>query len=733
LALLPLLLPSPAQAGCPSTGGCPQPAVTGTELCDEEMALLFELAGQNALGSEGPSIPDLTVGNPSSGSVPATFPCTVLKAIGYTESTWTQFCGSNCGGSGPTIISFDCGYGVTQVTSGMSNGSMGALSFSPARVASEADYNIGTGAGILAIKWLSTPSIGDNQPGVAEDWYYAVWAYNGFAYVNNPNNPNFPSGRPPWNGPGGLSRGSYPYQELVWGYANYPAGDLWIPLPLTYPSSAAIGSSPGDIPDPSPVHADPCGGIIVDDEDPEFSFIQGGAATTDLDSGGWDDGFKYGPPFSADSAYVIGRWQPEIPTTGLYEIDVYVPDSPYAMSTVAAFDVGFHGGHYIGYLDLSNHDDDWVPLYPGQPFKFVEGGTGNVSLSNLTAEDPSDWLAWDAIRWRYTDASGSTGSGGGCSLSNDCSGDLICWDGECTQSCEATGCETGTCEPSTGVCLEGAPEEGDPLPEGVLDTDQDGIPNSIEGPGDDDGDGVPNWWDDDSDGDGIPDEVEGAEDTDGDGIPDFLDGDADGDGIPDEDEAGSDPDDPVDTDGDGIPDYEDEDSDGDGIPDGVEAGDDPSDPQDSDGDGDPDHLDTDSDNDGISDADEIGADPENPLDSDGDGIPDYLDGDSDGDGLPDSWEGGDDSDADGIPDYLDSDSDNDGIPDSEDEDSDGDGVADFFVPAGAAGWDDGGGCSCGQSFSSLAGSVPAGPFSAAVLAALTLAVRRRIDSTAGRR
>ena len=188
---------------------------------------------------------------------------------------------------------------------------------------------------------------------------------------------------------------------------------------------------------------------------------------------------------------------------------------------------------------------------------------------------------------------------------------------------------------------------------------------------DTDADGIPDTLDTDDDNDGIPDTLEGTGDTDGDGIPDSLDLDSDGDGIPDADEVGSDPLNPLDTDGDGTPDHLDTDADGDGIPDADEIGIDPLNPLDTDGDGIPDHLDLDADGDGIPDADEIGTDPLNPLDTDGDGVPDYLDLDADGDGIPDADEiGADpsnplDTDGDGVPDYLDLDADGDGIPDAD--------------------------------------------------------------------
>ncbi|MDX1908437.1 MAG: T9SS type A sorting domain-containing protein [Bacteroidia bacterium] len=202
-----------------------------------------------------------------------------------------------------------------------------------------------------------------------------------------------------------------------------------------------------------------------------------------------------------------------------------------------------------------------------------------------------------------------------------------------------------------------------------LDTDRDGLPNSL---------------DLDSDNDGIPDLAEaGGADADGDGRvdgyavstdPGSL-GDGDGDGWYNRYDNNSSgllgfPD----ADGDGIPNFLDLDSDNDGIPDLIEAG-----GTDTDGDGRTDDanpdgsLATDADLDGFTDL----------LDPDDDGIFGVEDGsgplvkpaDNGSDGIADTWPAFDqdgngatpvttpDQDGDGYPNFLDLDSDNDGLAD----------------------------------------------------------------------
>lgn len=224
---------------------------------------------------------------------------------------------------------------------------------------------------------------------------------------------------------------------------------------------------------------------------------------------------------------------------------------------------------------------------------------------------------------------------------------------------------------------------------------------------DTDGDGVVNSLDLDDDNDGIPDLVEEAgnpdRDTDDDGITDSLDLDSDNDGIPDIIEAGG-----VDVNADGKTD-EQMDINGDGIDDAVAIA--PLEIADTDNDGIADFLDLDSDNDGVPDIvetqgvsadvdfdgkiddfvdvnadgidDSVAFAPALIDDLDEDGVPNYLDLDSDGDGIFDLLEsGGTDADNNGIQDSL-VDADSDGIPDSVDVDftggvdADGDNVDDI--------------------------------------------------------
>jgi MYXO-CTERM domain-containing protein len=214
-------------------------------------------------GSAGPSAGNIGqgCGHPETlHSVAARFPCELLKAIAMAESGWTQFCvpdqpSDEVGGASRTIISFDCGYGVGQVTSGMHAGE--TPSFDRDRVASDATYNLATGTQILAGKWKATECVGDNQPTIIEDWYIATWAYNGLAYVNNPNNPNYDAGRGVWDP---ASPHAAPYQEKVFGRIEHTGGK-WAATALAYPNpgDCGTGGNPPALPEPDCASPTDCG------------------------------------------------------------------------------------------------------------------------------------------------------------------------------------------------------------------------------------------------------------------------------------------------------------------------------------------------------------------------------------------------------------------------------------------------------------------------------------------
>lgn len=110
-------------------------------------------------------------------------PPAILKAIAYTESNLRQF------HKGKPLLSFDgVSWGIMQVTP----------AFHPEldeeRVKYDIKYNIEAGAEILLSKWAYAysknpviPVIGDGDPRVLENWYFAIWAYNGWKESNNPN------------------------------------------------------------------------------------------------------------------------------------------------------------------------------------------------------------------------------------------------------------------------------------------------------------------------------------------------------------------------------------------------------------------------------------------------------------------------------------------------------------------------------------------------------------------
>ncbi|WP_159434346.1 transglycosylase SLT domain-containing protein [Peptoclostridium litorale] len=144
-------------------------------------------------------------------------PAVILKAIAWTESGMRQFSG------GSPLVSFDgVSYGIMQVTPGVHT------SYDLNRLKYDIRYNIEAGAAILLEKWGYAfksspliPTIGDGDPRVLENWYFAIWAYNGWSQSNNPN--MIPYDHATW-----VQREAY--QDKVLGYAYSQFGQSITPV-----------------------------------------------------------------------------------------------------------------------------------------------------------------------------------------------------------------------------------------------------------------------------------------------------------------------------------------------------------------------------------------------------------------------------------------------------------------------------------------------------------------------
>ena len=201
-----------------------------------------------------------TAASPSNG-----IPPTIYKSVAWIESGWSHAAGHvPYGGTGPVITAIDCGYGLGQITTGM--GHLGGDALSPrvpaarqAIIGSHPLYNIAEGVRILADKWNSAPNFrpiaGLGDPAVFEDWYYAIWSYNGFAFSNHPLNPTkdplrgsvWNCGDPNAPGYGFYEWGDYSYQEKVYGCLRYPPVPKGATYPPPLPGSGSNNPPPSNV------------------------------------------------------------------------------------------------------------------------------------------------------------------------------------------------------------------------------------------------------------------------------------------------------------------------------------------------------------------------------------------------------------------------------------------------------------------------------------------------------
>ncbi len=262
LGLLAVLRPAGAVAAsssCPFGGGPPF-TVKAFEADEPRRTYLetLSLAAVNQLVPDDPDFqrPSLKVGAARTADASAAIPDQLLYAIAWVESKIAQAeYEVDWGAIGDVKTSPDCGYGIMQITSTIDNDG-GLPSRYEALVATHFAYNIAAGARILAEKWNEDyfPVVGDSDPAFIESWYFALWAYNGWAWVNHPGNPMYSAGRGTYDCDEDTSDyWDYPYQERVLGCVINPpilgGGRLWEPLQVMPPNIPAM-TAPGGALDP---------------------------------------------------------------------------------------------------------------------------------------------------------------------------------------------------------------------------------------------------------------------------------------------------------------------------------------------------------------------------------------------------------------------------------------------------------------------------------------------------
>lgn len=164
-------------------------------------------------------------------------PASVLKAVAYQEGWWKQY-SADFGQEGKILIHKDgngktCGVGMMQLTGDT------AKDFIIERLITDQLYNFEAGVQVLYKKWSGTPIIGNNERYMLENWYYAIWGYNGGCFYNYPDN----------------TCNHYPEELILPLIAS--SNDYWTGVPVTSPNIESFKFWPKkiySIPTPTPIH-----------------------------------------------------------------------------------------------------------------------------------------------------------------------------------------------------------------------------------------------------------------------------------------------------------------------------------------------------------------------------------------------------------------------------------------------------------------------------------------------
>jgi hypothetical protein len=186
-------------------------------------------------------------------------PPSIIDAIFAQESNWLQasfhslpgvpgdpliadYYGAHGGISEINYENADCGYGIGQVTTGMTAAAASPYSeHGKWKIAVDYAENIAAAIQILAQSWNTLAAAGvtlnNGESKYLENWYFAIWAYNtgfhaksgsspwGLGWTNNPQNSSYPPNRTHFlreTYEDAAHPADWPYQERVVGFMETP-------------------------------------------------------------------------------------------------------------------------------------------------------------------------------------------------------------------------------------------------------------------------------------------------------------------------------------------------------------------------------------------------------------------------------------------------------------------------------------------------------------------------------
>ncbi len=172
-------------------------------------------------------------------------PAEILYGIGYEESGLRQYYDN-----GNPIISGDGGIGLMQITPYAVD-----QDFDEYLLKYDIRYNIEAGAQVILGKWNYVKTrnpIGNNETNILENWYFAIWAYNGYSNINNPN--NYLNGPRTWCNSSICWTMYQAYQDQVLETIHTLLGIQITPIPPSSLPSTGIPPYGQSYPTPQPIH-----------------------------------------------------------------------------------------------------------------------------------------------------------------------------------------------------------------------------------------------------------------------------------------------------------------------------------------------------------------------------------------------------------------------------------------------------------------------------------------------